>query len=213
MSLHEELSTEATVDSVVQYVKTAVDADHAGALLIGPKHQIETVAASDDLVHEIGALQARLREGPDVTVFDGQAVTIADTCDEKRWPAWARALAEFGVRSVVSVRLSARDRVYGSITVYARRPNAFDEEDRAVVLALARHGAIAVSSSVKEHDLAAAIDSRNVIGQAQGMLMQRFTLTDEQAFAVLLRYSQHNNLKLRVVAQQVVDERDSFGES
>src|SRR5690606_8033758 len=94
------------------------------------------------VVHEITDLETRVGEGPDLTILDGQpSITVADTCDEKRWPTWAPAVTERGVRSLMSVRLSTRERVFGSITVYSRRPFAFAEDHRAVMLALARHAA------------------------------------------------------------------------
>ncbi len=207
-SLHEERSTQATIESVIEFTTTAVAADFAGVLFVGPKKRIGTMAASDDIVQHVDALQMKLGEGPDLALFDGHhTITVDDTFDEKRWPKWAQAVADQGIRSLVSVRLSTRERVYGSLNAYSLRPEAFAEEDRAVLVALARHAAIAVSSSMKEHHLNAAIDSRKLIGQAQGILMERFSLTDDQAFAVLLRYSQHNNEKLRVVAQRILDER------
>jgi GAF domain-containing protein len=208
LSLYEESSTESAVESVVHHIRAAVAADHAGALLIGPKNQIETVAASDDVVRRVGTLQAELNEGPDRAMMDGlSSITVADTCDEKRWASWAQAVAALGIRSLVSVRLSTHERVFGSVNVYSRRPHAFAEDDRAVMLALGRYAAIAVSSLVKEENLTAAIDSRKLIGQAQGILMERFSLSEDQAFSVLLRYSQHSNMKLRAVAQRVVEER------
>jgi AmiR/NasT family two-component response regulator len=73
--------------------------------------------------------------------------------------------------------------------------------------------AIAVSTSVREQNLNAAIDSRKLIGQAQGILMERFSLSDAQAFAVLLRYSQNSNTKLRVIAERLVAERTLPSES
>ncbi|MET1133172.1 MAG: GAF and ANTAR domain-containing protein [Aeromicrobium sp.] len=209
LSMHEADSAQATVESVLASIKSAVGADYVGAVLIGPKQSIETVPGSDDLAEQADAIQVRLGEGPDLALVENGALSLMvnDTWDDKRWPAWSEAIAELGLRSVIAVRLSTRDRAFGGLNVFSTRPDAFSEDDRSVIEAFARHVAIAVSSSLNEQHLIAAIDSRKLIGQAQGILMERFSLSDEQAFAVLLRYSQHTNTKLRIVADQIVTER------
>jgi len=208
LSMHQEHSATATVESVLGYIKTAVGAQYAGALLFGSKDAIETVSGSDDIVEQAGAVQVRVGEGPDLTVLDEeQSILVSDIRAEPHWPHWAREVADLGLRSLISVKLSTRDRAFGSLTVYSIHPDAFTDEDRSIVEAFARHVAIAVSTSVREHNLNAAIDSRKLIGQAQGILMERFSLSDAQAFAVLLRYSQNSNTKLRVIAERLVAER------
>jgi AmiR/NasT family two-component response regulator len=72
---------------------------------------------------------------------------------------------------------------------------------------LAVHAATALLAAQRQENLWQAVDARKLIGQAQGMLMERFTLDTDQAFAVLLRYSQDRNLKLRTVAEQLIEER------
>ena len=208
LSMHQEHSAAATVESVLGYIKTAVGAQYAGALLFGDKDAIDTVPGSDDIVEKAGAVQIEVGEGPDLTVLEEeQSILVSDIRAEPHWPHWAQAVAELGLRSLISVKLSTRDRAFGSLTVYSIHPDAFTEEDRSVVEAFARHVAIAVSTSVREQNLNAAIDSRKLIGQAQGILMERFSLSDAQAFAVLLRYSQNSNTKLRVIAERLVAER------
>lgn len=214
LSMHQEHSATATVESVLGYIKTAVGAQYAGALLFGSKDAIETVSGSDDIVEQAGAVQVRVGEGPDLTVLDEeQSILVSDIRAEPHWPHWAREVADLGLRSLISVKLSTRDRAFGSLTVYSIHPDAFTDEDRSIVEAFARHVAIAVSTSVREHNLNAAIDSRKLIGQAQGILMERFSLSDAQAFAVLLRYSQNSNTKLRVIAERLVAERTLPSES
>ncbi|WP_286930066.1 MULTISPECIES: GAF and ANTAR domain-containing protein [Aeromicrobium] len=199
-------SAESTIVSVLCQLQAAVGAEHGGALLLGPGTAIETAAGSDEIVERADAIQADLGEGPDLTLLDGaQSLMVSDTRSESRWPRWAEAVAALGLRSLISVKLSTRDRVLGSVNLYSRRPDAFADDDREVAEDLARRAAVTVSASLTARDLPAAMDSHVLMGQAQGIVMERFDLTDDEAFTVLLRHSERTDTKLRSVAQQVVD--------
>src|SRR5690606_19704847 len=94
-SLHEEPSTQATIESIVEHTKSAVGASHAGILFLRRPGQIETMSASDEIVRSADAIQMRLGEGPDLSLFDGaESIIVDDTLDEKRWPRWAEAVAD-----------------------------------------------------------------------------------------------------------------------
>ncbi|SKB09076.1 GAF and ANTAR domain-containing protein [Aeromicrobium choanae] len=199
-------AAEATIASVLCHLQAAVGAEHGGALLLGPGNAIETATGSDDIVERADAIQADLGEGPDLTLLDGrESLLVPDTLSEARWPRWAEAVAALGLRSLISVRLSTRDRVLGSVNLYSRRPRAFADGDRELAESLARRAAVTVSASLTARDLPAAMDSHVLMGQAQGIVMERFDLTSDEAFAVLLQHSQRTDTKLRSVAQQVVD--------
>ncbi|MFD1858440.1 ANTAR domain-containing protein [Aeromicrobium camelliae] len=130
-----------------------------------------------------------------------------DISVDERWPAWGPAVAELGIRSVVSVRLETPERRYGSRNLFSEHPKAFDDDDLAVAAIFARHASVAVASAQSEEGLRIAIDARKLIGQAQGILMERFDIDADRAFDVLRRYSQHHNRKLREVAEWVVTYR------
>jgi AmiR/NasT family two-component response regulator len=108
---------------------------------------------------------------------------------------------------MVGGRLYVSGDVSGSLNVYGVQAATFSNEDRAVAQVLARHAAIAMTTVEEQSGLLRALDSRKVIGMAEGILMERFDLDDDQAFGVLRRYSQTRNMKLRDVAQVVVDTR------
>ena len=109
---------------------------------------------------------------------------------------------------MLSVRMYTDDETMGTLNAYSLKPDAFDVDDQAVAHILARHAAVALGNARKIENLWLAVDARKRIGQAQGILMERFDLTADQAFAVLLRYSQDNNVKLRVVADRLVETRE-----
>jgi GAF domain-containing protein len=206
-SLHDSGTFEETLDKVLEFALKAVGGDYAGVLFVRQR-RVETVAATDPVVAHLDHVQMELEEGPDIALgSDRRSVLVEDTSTESRWPRWASATEEAGVRSMIGALLYARGDVMGSMNVYAERPGSFTEDDQAVAQVLARHAAIALTNVEEQSGLLRALDSRKLIGMAEGILMERFGLDDDEAFGVLRRYSQTRNTKLREVAQIVVDTR------
>jgi hypothetical protein len=108
---------------------------------------------------------------------------------------------------MLGIRLHTTATTIGSLNLYDTRPDHFTEEDRDVAHIFARHAAVALSSARETANLCKAIDARRLIGQAQGILMERFDMDADQAFAVLRRYSQDHNVKLHVVAERLISTR------
>jgi GAF domain-containing protein len=207
-SLHDSDTFEETLDKVLEFALKAVGGRCAGVVFVR-RGQVETVASTDDLVARLDQLQMQLGDGPDIgRARDRASVLVDDTRTDARWPRWSRAAAEAGVRSLVGSRLYVSGDVMGSLNVYARPPGHFSEEDKSVAQVLARHAAIALANVEEQSGLLRALDSRKLIGMAEGILMERFGLNDDQAFGVLRRYSQNKNLKLREVAAIVVESRN-----
>jgi len=206
--LHDEPTVVETLDLVVQYALKAVDCQYAGVMLIHAGQQVETAAATDPLVAELDQAQIECGEGPGLGVLDERStVTVRDTKVDERWPQWAGKIAELGVRSVLSARLSTGSTDVGTLNLFHTEPDAFDADDEAIASIFARHAAVALANARQAENLWLAIDARKLVGQAQGILMERFDLDADQAFAVLLRYSQDRNLKLRAVADLLVKQR------
>lgn len=204
--LHDEPGVEETIELVLQYALKAVDADYAGVIFVHSKTKVETVSATDPLIEKLDEIQLQVGEGPDISALgDVISVIVDDTTTDRRWPAWAGLVAGAGVRSLLNVRLWTSTSTLGTLNLYSREANKFSADDQAVAHVLARHAAVAIGSARKERNLWQAVDARKRIGQAQGILMERYDLTADKAFAVLLRYSQDKNIKLRVVADQLVE--------
>jgi GAF domain-containing protein len=207
LSLH-DVTIEETVEKVLEFTLKAIGCDFAGVIFVHGRHHIETAAATDPIVAKLDAMQMEIGEGPDVSVIaDRLSVIVSDTRTEGRWPDWAARVHDAGIRSLLSVRMYTDDETIGTLNAYSREADAFDVDDQAVAHILARHAAVALGSARKVENLWMAVDARKRIGQAQGILMERFDLSADQAFAVLLRYSQDNNVKLRVVADRLVETR------
>jgi GAF domain-containing protein len=151
----------------------------------------------------------RVTPGPELAVLEGEdLVVVHDTRLDRRWPEWSARARAAGVHSALAVKVGTLGPVHGTLLVTAPGPSAFDgpgTADRARLLAA--HAGTALVAAQQQENLWQAVDARKLIGQAQGMLMERFTLEADQAFAVLLRYSQDRNLKLRAVAEQLLAER------
>jgi GAF domain-containing protein len=198
-----------TAEQIVNYVRDQLDADDAGITLVRTRGRLETVAATDSLVEQADALQYKLNQGPHRDdSWRGAALILNDLAGDGRWPRWAAELAALGVCSVLATELTTvEDERIGSINVYWTRPHTASADDVAFASVFARHAAVALSSAMNQAELNVALDTRKLIGQAQGILMERYELDEVRAFEVLRRYSQDHNLKLRVVAEHLVSTR------
>ncbi|WP_181783517.1 GAF and ANTAR domain-containing protein [Pseudonocardia pini] len=202
------LSTQERVTRVA--TKTVRGCDHAAISLIGRNGVVRTVGATDDVPARVDRLQYELGEGPCVDAIRTHEVYLTgDLATEVRWPRFAsRAVAETGVRSMLALRLFAQEDTFGALNLYSRSTDAFDPHARAVAAILAAHAAVAMRAAQQrdqaEH-LGAALESNRRIGMAMGVLMARGQLSEDAAFALLRRASQHLNVKLRDIADTIVE--------
>lgn len=210
------LSTE-TIDTTVELVTSLVKetipkTTGAGVTLVDDRGK-RTVAASDNDVERADALQYELDTGPCLTSYRDQVkVRIDDVTEEGRWPAWTAAVAEVGVRAMLSVPLVAAGTCIGAIKVYSSTPAAFDARAEHLLELFARQAAILLANAQTVAEarrtnvqLTDALRTRDVIGQAKGILLARGAVDDAAAFAMLVTASQRSNTKLSVVATQLVD--------
>ena len=170
------------------------------------------MASSNLLVEDADALQYALDSGPCLTSWRDQVtVRIDDVTEDPRWPGWTAAVAEVGVRSMLSVPLTAAGSSIGAIKVYATEPRVFDDRAAHVLELFARQAAILLANAQTLADarrtnvqLTDALETRDVIGQAKGILLARGAADDESAFALLVTASQRTNTKLHEVARRLV---------
>ncbi|MEP6666623.1 MAG: GAF and ANTAR domain-containing protein [Nocardioidaceae bacterium] len=208
MSLTQEPDVEQTVESIAEFAKLGLDCEFAGVHI---KHQrrVETAAASDPLISRADQLQTETGEGPCLdAVWEHDTFVVKDTATDPRWPTFGPMAAELGLHSVLSIRLSDTEQTLGALNLYSTRVREFDDDDIAVAHIFGRHASVALSAARREENLLNAIDARHLIGLAQGILMERYDLSADKAFAVLRRYSQDNNIKLRDVADQIINTKE-----
>lgn len=205
-------STIRTLQRVVELGVESVDGCDLAGIFLVEAGSLTTPASTDSTVADIDALQHRSGEGPCLDVIAGEPVVYADDlADDPRWPRFAPQATAAGIRSVLALRLAANG-TRGALNLYARYPRAFGALDRAKALVLASLAGVAITSAETRGDeaaraehLAAALVTRELIGQAEGILIERERVSADQAFDILRRASQHLNVKLRDVAQDLVD--------
>ena len=163
---------------------------------------IDTPASSDEVGRLVDAIQYEVGEGPCLEVIrQHQTFSTDDLLTESRFSK--RAAEETGVRSMVAFRLFADQETMGALNLYAKVPAAFTEDAVHMGVVFAAHASVALNAAQTEEELRAAIVTRDVIGQAKGILMARQHVTADEAFSILRRASQRLNLKLRDVADTV----------
>lgn len=207
IELHGAPGVGETIDAVVQFAQQALSCTYAGVALHTRGSRAEIAAVTDPVVAEYYELQIATDSGPLITALrERSTVVIRDTSTDDRWPD----LGTTGIRSVLDVPLATRDtprHTVGVLGVYSDEPDAFTTDDEAIAHVLAQHASVAVASARQEETMAQAVDARKLVGQAMGILMERFDVDGDRAFAILKRYSQDTNTKLRDVAQQLIDTR------
>jgi len=208
MELYDAASMAETMGRVLEYARRATGCDCAGVVLVQHGKDLQTAGVTDRRVEQADQLQLEYGEGPCVPVSrEHHSVLVGDTIVDRRWPQWSPRVAELGLRSVLTVWLFTTRSTLGALNLYRTRPGQFTAADEATARLLARHAAVAVATVREASALAQAVEARALIGQAQGLLMERFAIDADQAFAVLLRCSQDNNVKLRIVADELVTTR------
>ncbi|MBA8827076.1 transcriptional regulator with GAF, ATPase, and Fis domain [Saccharopolyspora lacisalsi] len=194
-------------DTLALVVAGAVDtvpgAEHAGVSLLRSDGDIVSYTPSSETVSEVDQLQSTYREGPCVTaLWDEHTVVVDDlTAEAWRWPRFAPEAAAHGMVSMLSFQLFTRGDTLGALNLYSSKPASFALEARSLGGLFASHAAIALGGAQHVAQLHQALASRDLIGQAKGMLMERFGLDDTGAFAMLVDSSQQTNMKLVDVAR------------
>ena len=204
--LAQEPSVVTTLERVVELCTDEVPGcDHAG-ISIAEEGEIRTLAATDESLVSLDRLQVTLGEGPCLDILrNAEAAASKDLGRDRRWPAWSpRVVEEAGLRSLMGFRLFSSGESAGTLILYSRKDDGFDHEDLLEAQVLAAQAAVALATNLKERQFHQALQTRTVIGQATGILIERFGLTPDGAFAVMRRVSQNHNIKLHVIAEHLV---------
>ncbi|MFZ0831477.1 MAG: GAF and ANTAR domain-containing protein [Mycobacterium sp.] len=209
--LAREVAAPTSVDDVLAGVTSAAmeiipGVDAAGVLLIVSRGRFETHAPTSGLPGKLDALQQKFGEGPCVqAAIDELIVRTDDFEKEQRWPRYSRAAVEIGVRSGLSFKLYTSKDTAGALNLFGFRPDVFDAQSEAIGSVLAAHAAAAILASRRGEQLESALTSRDLIGQAQGIIMERYKVDAVRAFDMLRELSQTSNVRLVDVAQRVVE--------
>jgi len=213
--LRRTLTPGALDHTLRQVVQAAVEVlpqvDRASITVRHDDGRLETAQPTDDALLRLDGAQYDLHEGPCYEAATDEVHVIApDLAHDDRFPRYAAVALEQGVRAQAGLRLFDTPRSQGALNLYSRQAGAF--ADLADLGDLFVHQAgIALAYAQEVEDLRKALETRRTIGQAIGIIMERYELTDERAFAFLTRLSSHRNVKLRQVALEVVEETQARG--
>lgn len=194
-----------TLDRIVQLaVDTIVGCDFAAVSLM-ERRKIHTAASTGDVPERVDAIQYEVDEGPCLdAIKDHEVVQVDDLSKEQRWPRFSpRTVGETKIMSMLSFRLFSEEDTMGALNLYSFDADAFEDDATDVGSVFAAHAAVAMVGARQQEQLENALKSRDVIGQAKGIIMGRDGVTDDEAFDRLKRASQRVNLKLTEVADRV----------
>jgi len=203
---------ETDVDAVLREltksaVKSMLGAQYAGITIATRDGKVRTASATNSYPFLLDQIQQRHDQGPCLSAaWEQHVVRINDLTLDDRWPAYCREAVEATpIRSVLSFQLFADHHSMGALSFYAEQPNVFGDEAAELGLILATHTALAWNTLRRDEQFRSALASRDIIGQAKGMIMERFKIDAVQAFELLKRLSQNSNTPLVVVARQLVE--------
>jgi transcriptional regulator with GAF, ATPase, and Fis domain len=212
--MHRLSSSEDNVDAVVASITAGAvsqvhGAQFAGVLLVDKKKNFETIGLTDPVVQTLDTIQKEADEGPCLeAAWEHSTVRMNNFDDEPRWPAFAaRAVRETAVRSSLSFQLFTHEGAMGALNLFSEKSDAFSRESEELGLIYATHAALALFRARQEEQFKSALASRDLIGQAKGVIMERFSVDAIQAFDLLRKLSQDSNIPLVKVAQKLIEAR------
>lgn len=203
---------EQTLGQIVASAVHTIPRVDAGSISMYRDGRIETRHPSSEEIGRLDNTQSELHQGPCITAIDDppeSGIVVAQDlagADAERWPRFAPHVIEAGYRALMSTQLSL-DQGGGraALNLYSATPDAFDSHARTLAGLFGIQAALLLYGSQQAALLQRAVDSRDLIGQAKGILMERFKADPETAFQMLVKSSQETNLKLTAVAQWLTE--------
>jgi GAF domain-containing protein len=208
-SLNQSRSVDETLQTIAKVMANSVPGfDQIGITTVDKAGRTTTRAHIGKLVHQLDDIQYGMGEGPCVDTLRGDEIVAApDLRSDQRWPRYVPEAVALGVQSQLALRLHLGDgSTLGGVNLYSTVSPEVSQNARALAGLFAAHSAIALGHVQELTQMSEAMESRKVLGQAIGILMQRYDMNEDRAFAFLVRASNHGNIKLRAVAQELVDE-------
>lgn len=210
VEMQDQGDTESTLRSIVDGAVAIVPgARWAGVSLIEGR-TVEPRVPSDPIVAKLDSLQSELDEGPCLSALrEHRTILIDDMATDNRWPKFSHAAIDIGARTLLTFQLYVTHHNLGALNLYGSEPGVFAEDSIMVGEIVAQHASVALIGAAAEAQFDAALSSRDVIGQAKGIIMERFQVNSTAAFNLLTRLSQESNTKLVDIARSLVATVDS----
>ena len=208
-TIHQSRSLDQTLQTIAEVARESIPGfDHVGISEVHKDGKVETRAAAGDLVCPLDDIQYSLSEGPCVdSLHESNVVLAPNIRHDQRWPRYVPQAVELGLKSQLAVKLYLDSAgTIGGLNLYSTLHEELHPEAETIADVFAAHAAIAMDHANECEKLSEAMRTRKVIGQAIGLLMERYQMNEDRAFAFLVRASSHSNIKLRDIAQELVDE-------
>ena len=204
---HDDLT--AALEKIVHLAVDHLDACEFAGISFVEKGRITSPASSNDIPRRLDQIQSETGEGPCIeAIKEHEVFQTGDLRNAHRWPKFSsRGHDATGIASILAIRLFVEEDTMGALNLYSTAPDAFDDSDVALATVFAVHASVAMVAARREEGLEQKAESRDVIGRAKGILMARSGASDDEAFAMLRGASQRMNVKLRDIAQQVVEQK------
>ncbi len=210
-TLNRPRSLDDTLQTIVEVACNSVPGfDQVGIATLHGEGKVKTRAFTGELVLHLDEVQYGLREGPCSAALQGaDTMTVSSLREEQRWPRYVPQARAAGIRSQMAVKLYLDQHALGGINFYSTSSDEVTADAQALAQLFATHAAIALGHAHDRETLNQALTTRTVIGEAVGILMERHDMNEDRAFAFLVRASSHRNIKLRQIAQELVDQRNA----
>jgi len=208
-NLHSRPDTDSdtVLDELVEHAAVEIPgAQYAGITVTRNAKNIDTPAATHKWPILLDEVQQRHREAPCLTAaWEEKIIHVADLETDDRFPLYRQdALEQTPIRTIMAFQLFIADQTMGALNVYAEQPHAFDQTSKEIGRVFAAHSSVAWNAARREEQFKRALASRDTIGQAKGMIMERYGVNAVQAFDVLRKLSQDSNVPLVQVASELV---------
>jgi GAF domain-containing protein len=195
-----------TLQAIVSAAVSMLSPAQEAGLAIFSGGQLTPRASTGEPPLLLDRLQQELGDGPCIRAARHQsAFRIEDTRQDQRWPEFSTEAARLGVRSMLCVPLWVHEQCLGALSLYAGQAAAFTDLHERVTTLLATFAALALAEAQRAGQMHDALGNRDVIGQAKGIVMERYDVTADAAFGVLARVSQAENVKLAEIARRLAE--------
>jgi hypothetical protein len=194
--------------------------EHVGVFRLDRFGGVRTLAVTSDFARDLDALQHRVGEGPALDLREARLVAVPQIRHDPRWPAYAAAASAAGLQAQLTIRVAVDDHdtdhdtdkdtdqdTVAGLSLYSTGTADIHPDAGAVAELFAGHAAVALGHDRGRSGLTEALSSREVVGQATGIIADRYGMTQERAFAFLVRAASQSNMPLREIAHELVDRR------
>jgi hypothetical protein len=206
-----DTDTDSTLGRVTEAAVALIDGIEYADVMLVTDGAFRSVAPTDPVVSRLDGTQMEHGAGPCLDAAVEDSIIRSDDLElEQRWPQFTAEALAAGIRAVLSFQLVTFRGGRGALNLFGRGRDCVDAEGVALGAMLATHAAVVLMTSDRNQQFQSALASRDVIGQAKGVLMVKFAVDAVRAFDLMVRQSQSSNTPLRVVAQEVVDAHASL---